>query len=319
MGGEQAEYRVEVDPARLAAYGLTFSDVADALSASNVLQAVGRLEDRYKLYLLLSDTRIQSLRAIDDTVLRSGADGLVRLEDIARVYAATVPQWLRVTADGRDCGAAADLPAARRQHGADRRRGQAATLQAYRDKLPDGVQIANWYDQSQLIVASAASVRDAIGIGVVLAALVLFVFLRSLKITLVAMLVVPAVLASTVLLLTVLDMSFNIMTLGGMAAAVGLVVDDAIVMIEHIMRRLRERRGDLALHRARGGDRVYAAAGRIVGRHHHHLRAAGVSGRRDRRLFQGAVADHGQQPVHFLSGGLAGGAAAGGTSAARPR
>ena len=85
MGGEQAEYRVEVDPEKLAAYGLTFSDVAVALSASNVLQAVGRLEDHYKLYLLLSDTRIRSLQMIEDTVLRSGDDGLVRLDDIAVV------------------------------------------------------------------------------------------------------------------------------------------------------------------------------------------------------------------------------------------
>ncbi|MGD8875870.1 MAG: efflux RND transporter permease subunit, partial [Gammaproteobacteria bacterium] len=102
LGGEQAEYRVEIDPEKLAAYGLTFSDVATSLSASNVLQAVGRLEDHYKLYLILSDTRIRSLQTIEDTVLRSGTDGLVRLEDIARVYATTAPRWQRVTADGHD-------------------------------------------------------------------------------------------------------------------------------------------------------------------------------------------------------------------------
>lgn len=73
MGGNQAEYRVEVDSEKLAAYGLTFSDVAKAVSASNVLQAVGRLEDHYKLYLLLSDTRIRSLKTIEETVLRSGS------------------------------------------------------------------------------------------------------------------------------------------------------------------------------------------------------------------------------------------------------
>ncbi len=99
--------------------------------------------------------------------------------------------------------------------------------------------IANWYDQSELVVASAASVRDAILIGIGLAALVLLLFLRNLKITLIAILVVPAVLAATVVLLYVLGMSFNIMTLGGMAAAVGLIIDDAIVMVEHIVRRLR--------------------------------------------------------------------------------
>jgi len=246
MGGERAEYRVEIDPEKLAAYGLTFSDVATAVSASNVLQAVGRLEDHYKLYLLLSDTRIRSLKTIEETVLRSGADGLVRLEDIARVYPTTAPQWLRVTADGHD----AVLVQVYQQPGGNTVKivdGVKQRLDSYHDKLPNGVAIANWYDQGQLITESARSVRDAIAIGVGLAALVLLVFLRSVKITLVAILIVPAVLASTILLLNVLHMSFNIMTLGGMAAAVGLIVDDAIVMIEHIIRRLRQRRRDIAL------------------------------------------------------------------------
>ena len=92
------------------------------------------------------------------------------------------------------------------------------------------------------MVASAASVRDAILIGALLAAGVLLLFLRSLKVTLIAVVVVPTVLAITVLLLSLLNMSFNVMTLGGMAAAVGLIIDDAIVMTEHIVRRLRERR-----------------------------------------------------------------------------
>ncbi len=99
-----------------------------------------------------------------------------------------------------------------------------------------------------LVTAAAESVRDAILIGVGLAALVLLAFLRNLKITLIAIVVVPAVLAATVILLTVLNMSFNIMTLGGMAAAVGLIIDDAIVMIEHIVRRLRGHAGN---HRGR--------------------------------------------------------------------
>jgi len=245
MGGRRAEYRVDVDPVKLAAYELGFDDIAKALSASNVMQAVGRLEDHYKLYLLLSDTRIHSLKTIEETVLRSGDSGLVRLSDVAQVYEATAPQWLRVTADGRD----AVLVQVYQQPGGNTVKivqGVQERLRTFAKKLPSDVHIANWYDQSQLITASATSVRDAIGIGVVLAAVVLLVFLRSLKITLVAFLVVPSVLASTILLLGVLHMSFNIMTLGGMAAAVGLIVDDAIVMIEHIIRRMREYGSDVA-------------------------------------------------------------------------
>lgn len=244
QGGEQAEYRVELDPAKLNAYGLSLTDVATALSASNVLQAIGRIEDHYKLYLLLSDTRIRSLADIENTVLKSGASGLVRVDDIANVYATMAPQWIRVTADGKD----AVLLQVYQQPGGNTVqivRDVKQRLTDYHDKLPKGVRIANWYDQSELITQSAASVGEAIAIGVGLAALVLLVFLRSFKITLIAILIVPAVLASTVLLLHVLNMSFNIMTLGGMAAAVGLIVDDAIVMIEHIVRLHTRDRDDI--------------------------------------------------------------------------
>ncbi len=104
-------------------------------------------------------------------------------------------------------------------------------------KLPPGVAMANWYDQSVLVTQSAGSVRDAVLIGLGLAALVLFAFLRNLRVTLIAIIVVPATLAATVLVLSVLGLSFNIMTLGGIAAAVGLLIDDVIVMVEHIARR----------------------------------------------------------------------------------
>jgi len=239
QGGEQAELRVDVDPAQMQAYGLALDDVVRALSAANVLQAVGRLEDHYKLFLLLSDTRLQGLDEIRHTVIGSGDNGLVELDDIASVHAATMPQWQRVTADGHDAVA---LHVYQQPGGntVEIVNAVKARLAGYRDKLPAGLSVSNWYDQSELITASAASVRDAILIGVVLAALVLLAFLRHLLITLVAVLVVPAVLATTVLLLYALHMSFNIMTLGGMAAAVGLIVDDAIVMIEHIVRRVRE-------------------------------------------------------------------------------
>lgn len=239
-GGDEQEYQVIVDPARLTAYGLSLQDVAHALSVSNVLQAVGRMEDHYKLYLALSDTRFDSLSDISRTVLRSGTNGLVRLEDVATVVNATAPRWTRVSADGKP----AVLVQVYQQPGGNSVRIAGdikAKLNAYTPQLPKGVQIANWYDQSRLVVDSAASVRDAILIGIGLAAMVLLAFLRSFRITLIAVLVVPAVLATTVVLLSTLGMSFNIMTLGGMAAAVGLIIDDAIVMNEHIMRRLRGR------------------------------------------------------------------------------
>ncbi len=238
FGGTEAEYRITADPARLESHGLTLEDVAKALSSANSISAVGKLEDHYKLYLTLADSRFTSADQIGETVLLKGPNGLLRVSDIGTVELSTVPQWTRVTADGRDAVIfqVYQQPDANTVQIAEDVR---AKLAAFKSQLPRAVKIANWYDQSELIVASAVSVRDAVFIGVLLAGAVLLVFLRNGKITLIAMACVPATLAATVLLLKLLHGSFNIMTLGGMAAAVGLIIDDAIVMVEHVVRRLR--------------------------------------------------------------------------------
>ncbi|MEJ2344971.1 MAG: efflux RND transporter permease subunit [Gammaproteobacteria bacterium] len=239
LGGRQREYRVNVDPAKLRAYGINLKDVVMSLSASNVLQAVGRMQDHYRLYLMLSDTRFQTMDQIKETVLRAGTNGVVSLADVATVHKATVPKWVRVTSNGHR---AVSVQVYQQPGGNTVKIGEEikAKLKAFAGRLPAGVRIRNWYDQSRLISMSAKSVRDAIAIGIGLAALVLFIFLRSVKITLVAVLIVPVVIATTVLLLYILGMTFNIMTLGGIAAAVGLVIDDNIVMIENIVRRTRQ-------------------------------------------------------------------------------
>jgi len=237
QGGAQEEYHVTLDPLKLQALGLTLQDVSNSVAAANGVQAVGHLQDRYKLLLALADSRLHDAAQISDIVLRAGADGVVRLKDVARVSRSTVPQWVRVTADGKD---AVLLNIYQQPGGNTVQIARNVRQLLARTALPPSAHLASWYDQSTLVVDSAASVRDAILIGVALAGLVLLLFLRSLKITLIAMITVPAVLAATVVLLDALGMSFNIMTLGGMAAAVGLVIDDAIVMSEHIVRRLSE-------------------------------------------------------------------------------
>ena len=238
QGGALEEYRVTVDPAKLKSLGFTLEDVSRTLAAANVVSAVGRIEDHYKLYLVVANTRLENLEQVRQSVLRTAANGLVRLGDVASVEQSTSPDWTRVTADGRD----AVLFSVYQQPGSNSvqiARDIKTRLAAYTAQLPAGVTLASWYDQSELVLASATSVRDAVLIGIALSALVLLVFLRNVKVTVIAIVVVPAVLASTAVLLHVLNMSFNIMTLGGMAAAVGLIIDDAIVMIEHIMRRLQ--------------------------------------------------------------------------------
>ena len=171
QGGAVEEYRVTVDPARLAAVGLALDDVAKAVSSANVISAVGRLEDHYKLYLAVSDSRLDSLARLRALVLRNPAGALVRLTDVASVDAGTAPNWTRVTADGRD----AVLFSVYQQPGSNSvqiAKDIKSRLDGLRAQLPKGVQIASWYDQSELVTASAASVRDAVLIGIGLSAAV---------------------------------------------------------------------------------------------------------------------------------------------------
>ena len=243
VGGRQAEYQVVVNPAKLQALDLTLADVSQALTASNVLTAVGKLEDHYRLYLTLSDTRLHNLDEIRHTILRNGANGVVDLDDVAEISIDQLPQWTRVSANGHD----AVLVNVLQQRGANTlqiTKDVKATLAEFSSQIPPGTEIKFYYDQSELVSAAAGSVRDAILIGALLAAAVLFAFLRAWRITLVVAIVLPSVLVSAVLIMHALHQSFNIMTLGGMAAAVGLIVDDTVVMLEHMMRRLAEQGSD---------------------------------------------------------------------------
>jgi CzcA family heavy metal efflux pump len=239
LGGATAEYQVLIDSGKLRAFNLTLDEVAKTLAASNVLQAMGRLEEHYKLYLLLADQQLKNTQDIGLTVLRHDANGLLLLKEVATVSKSTAPLWQRVRADGKEAvlfqviqqpdGSTVDIAAA-----------VAEKLKLLGTQIPHDVKVAKWYDQSELIVASASTVQEALLIGLVLAVLVLWVFLRNGWVTIITALTVPLALAATTLILSLMGQSFNIMTLGGMAAAVALIIDDAIVMIEHIMRRLPE-------------------------------------------------------------------------------
>ncbi|MDB5450213.1 MAG: cusA, partial [Phenylobacterium sp.] len=241
QGGAAGEYRIETNPAKLWAYGLSVSDVATAITGANVLAASGRIEDQGKLLLVLTDSRLTDPRQIENVVVKNTNGTVLRVRDVAEVKAAPAPQWIRVTADGRD----AVLVLVYQQPGGNTvqiAKSVQGVFQKARAQGPADMQAKAWYDQSDLILESASSLRNAIIIGVILAALVLLVFLRDWKVTLAAVIAVPAVLAGTALVLKIVGQSFNIMTLGGMAAAIGLIIDDAIVMIEHIERRLSEAR-----------------------------------------------------------------------------
>jgi len=246
LGGAPREFQVAVDPARAQALGLSLADIATALGKGNDVQGVGRIEDRHRLYLVLAQNRVAGIADLAALPVKTGAGaavgagagaGVVTLGQIATITPSQAPLYTRVTADGRravliNVRQSLDSDTVRIVRDVDAR---LATL-----GLPPSVKVTPFYDQSELVTGAASAVRDAILLGAVLAGLVLFAFLRSGRLMLITGLMLPAVLAGTCLVLFALGMSFNMMTLGGMAAAVGLVVDDAVVMLEHIMRRLQE-------------------------------------------------------------------------------
>ena len=240
LGGAPREFAVDVDPGRLQALGLSLTDVATALGKANSVRGVGKLEDRHRLYLVLVENRIATVADIAATPIRisdkPGA-GMVTLGQLATVRPAQAPVFTRVTSDSRDSvlvnirqAPSGDTVAIVR----------AVTARIKQTGLPPSVVATPYYDQSELVTGAANAVRDAILIGAVLAGMVLFFFLRSGRLMLITALMLPAVLAATCLVLFVLGLSFNMMTLGGMAAVVGLIVDDAVVMLEHMIRRMQE-------------------------------------------------------------------------------
>jgi multidrug efflux pump subunit AcrB len=236
LGGQTPEVQVAVSPHKLEAHGLTLADVTNAIAKTNTVNAVGRLEDDNLLYLTISNNAFTSLASVGNVELRNGKGGIIRLADIARVTMGAVPQWLLVDDNGKPAVTfdvfqqrSADSLAVAREIG--------QRLAAFMKTQPKSIHLDKWYDQTDLVRSSIGAVAEAIGIGLVFAGLVIIGYLRNWRVTLVAMIVVPLSVLITVLLLSLLGMSLNIMILGGIAAAIGLLIDDVIVMIEHIARR----------------------------------------------------------------------------------
>ncbi|HUY84726.1 MAG TPA: efflux RND transporter permease subunit, partial [Steroidobacteraceae bacterium] len=235
-GGQTPEVEVTVNPLKLAAYGLTLGDVSRAVAASNTVGAVGRLEDNDLLYLAIDDNAFTSVRSVRDLTLRTPPGGIVRLGQVADVRMGSVPQWLLVDDNGRPA-VTFDVYQQDSADSLSLAKSVQAALDAFMKTQPASIHLYKWYDQTELVRSSIGAVEEAILIGLALAALVVLAFLRNWRVAAVAISVVPLAVLITILLLYALGMTFNIMTLGGVAAAIGLLIDDAIVMIEHIARR----------------------------------------------------------------------------------
>jgi CzcA family heavy metal efflux pump len=246
QGDKVPEFHVIPNTALLQAAGVTIPDLVNAIQASNIVDSPGLYEANHQLVLGLVGAQVHDAEQLKQLVVKTTATGApVRVADLALVQAGTMPLYTMVTSNGKD----AVLINITRQLSSNTvavANAVSARLAELKNKLPAGVKIEPFYDQSQLVRDSISSVRDAIFIGLVLACIILFLFLRDWTSSLIAGLVIPVTIAVTVLALKLIGESFNLMTLGGLAAAIGLVIDDAIVVVENIVlhRDGGERRGD---------------------------------------------------------------------------
>lgn len=247
QGGQVPEFHVTPNLALMRNAGVTITDLVSAIQASNIIQSPGLYEANHELILGLVGVQVKDAGELGQLVVKTTAGGApVRVADVGTVEKSVEPVYTTVTADGKP---AVLLNIARQPNSntvtvADGVAKEVAQLQS---KLPPGVKLQAFYDQSQLVRESIKSVRDAIFIGLILACAVLFLFLRDWTSSLIAGLVIPVTVAITILAMWLLGESFNLMTLGGLAAAIGLVIDDAIVMVENIV-----------MHRDLGEHRVEA-------------------------------------------------------------
>ena len=236
LGGETPEVQVAIDHQKLSAYGLTINDVSKAIAETNNLKVVGRLEDNDRLYLVVNNNAFNSPGSVEDVELRNSAGGIIRLSDVAKITMGTVPQWLLVNVNG-ERAVTFDIFQQDQADSLTVAREIAQKLSSFMKAQPKAIRLFKWYDQTQLVRSSIAALEEAIGIGLVFSGIVVFAFLRNWRVALTAIIVVPLSISATMLVLYALGMSLNIMTLGGIAAAIGLLIDDVIVMIEHIARR----------------------------------------------------------------------------------
>ncbi len=248
QGGKVPEFHIVPNMARMQTAGVTILDLVNAVQASNIIDSPGLYEANHQLILGLVGAQAHDADQLGRLVVKTTAAGVaVRVSDVATVQNGVLPVYTAVTAND---SAAVLLNIARQPSSntvavAD---AIAEKVQQLRKTLPASVRLEPYYDQSELVRESIRSVRDAILIGLLLACIILFLFLSDWTSSLVAGLVIPVTVAITILFLWAIGESFNLMTLGGLAAAIGLVIDDAIVVVENIVS-----------HRDRGETRASAA------------------------------------------------------------
>ena len=235
QGDQIPEFHIIPNLARLQVSGVTLTDLVTGVQASNVIDSPGHYEANHELILGLIGAQAHDATQLSNLVIKTTPSGApVRVADVATVQPAVMPVYTHVTSNGKSA-VLLNISRQPSSNTVEVANAIASKIDELKTKLPPGVRLEPFYDQSELVREAIASVRDAILIGLILACIILFLFLRDWTSSLIAGLVIPVTVAVTILFLWIIGQSFNLMTLGGLAAAIGLVIDDAIVVVENIV------------------------------------------------------------------------------------
>ena len=235
IGGREKEYRIIPDLQKLKLLKINTSEIANAVQQTGFIQSNGYTVDYKRLYLTTTDATISSKEQLENLVLFNDANRQIKISDIASVQISEKNEYVKIKADGRDFPLVAIVkqPNSNLVDVANQVSEKAAALNKL---LPKGVVLKPYYNQSEFVQSSIKSIIDVLWIGLLLAMVVVILFLRSFKASSVLLITIPLTLALTFIVLSSIGSDFNIMTIGAIAAAIGLIIDDAIIVVEQIHR-----------------------------------------------------------------------------------
>lgn len=239
MGGKAKEYWLQLDQPKMIRLGITPDTVTAALAATNFIQSNGYLSDYRMLYLTITDATVHTIGDLNNIIIKQAGTRAVRLGDIAEVSVHEAVEYVRINANGKD----AVLVAITRQPNANLIQVSAdmvKKVEELKKTLPKDVVIKPYYMQADFVHDSIRSVTDSVWIGLLLAIVVAIIFLRSVKASATILITIPVTFGLTLIVLNFVGYTLNIMTLGAIAAAIGLIIDDAVVVVEQIQRTHEE-------------------------------------------------------------------------------
>jgi CzcA family heavy metal efflux pump len=243
IGGKSKEYWLQLDLQKMSTLSLTPEMINMALSQTNFLKSNGYLSDYRYLYLTVTDASVKTIDQLKNLVISNNGKRIIRLQDIADIQVKEAVEYIKVNANGKESILIAVIkqPNSNLIDVSNQIKEKIAGLEKI---LPKGVTLKPYYIQADFVNDSVKSVTDSLWIGLLLAIIVAIIFLRSLKASATILIIIPVTLGATIIWLYAIGYTLNIMTIGAIAAAIGLIIDDAIVVVEQIHRTHEENPGD---------------------------------------------------------------------------